>query len=614
MQLIIEDVCFPPDRLADGVRDLQALLIEHGFLPGVAGHASAGNLHFLLTPNFGEAADLERYDRFMHALVELIVDRYDGSLKAEHGTGTNMAPFVEREWGAKATEMMWRIKALADPNGILNPGVVLNRDPEVHLENLKSTPEVEDTVTKCIECGFCEPVCPSRNVTTTPRQRIAIRREMARQPAGSPVRTALEREFGYAGIDTCAADGSCQAACPVGIDTGKLIKELRSERHGPRSEAAGVRAAEHYGAIEHAARAGLSVGSPVARLVRPTIPPAGARLPGTGRTGAAAVYMPACINRMFGNPTGLTDAPSVPEALVALSMRAGKPVWIPDDVAGHCCGTPWTSKGFSAGHARMAERVSEALRRWSSDGERPVVIDATSCAHGLIGEIAPEGVEVLDSVAWVHDHLLGSLTVRRRVGRVALHPTCASRHLGLDEKLRAIVAAFADEVVVPAGTSCCGMAGDRGWLHPGLPESALRDVAAELEGEELDACVSSNRTCEAALAGGHRAHVRELSADPGGGDPMTRRRLVAPLIRGRRRAAPWRCSPAAGPPAGGRTRAPSFDRYTIAERLLRRPPGRRARRRSPSTGRSTCRPRRSASTCSTVRAGTSSPRAAVAHR
>ena len=136
----------------------------------------------------------------MHELVELIIDKYDGSLKAEHGTGVNMAPFVEREWGTKATELMWRIKRLADPDGILGPGVVLNRDDGVHLRNLKSTPEIEEVATKCIECGFCEPVCPSRNVTTTPRQRIALRREMARQPAGSPVAQALLEQYEYDGI------------------------------------------------------------------------------------------------------------------------------------------------------------------------------------------------------------------------------------------------------------------------------------------------------------------------------------------------------------------------------------------------------------------------------
>ncbi len=229
------------------------------------------------------------------------------------------------------------------------------------------------------------------------------------------------------------------------------------------------------------------------------MPPAAPALPETARQGASAVYMPACINRMLGNSVGAEAHPSVPEALVALSARAGRPVWIPDDVIGHCCGTPWTSKGFAHGHRQMAQRVGEALRRWSDGGELPVVIDATSCAQGLISEVAPDGVQVLDSIAWVHDHLLARLTVRRRLASVAVHPTCSSEALGLSGQLATIAAVIADEVVVPAGSGCCGMAGDRGWIHPELPASALRDVARELDGRQLDACLSSNRTCEAAL-------------------------------------------------------------------------------------------------------------------
>jgi D-lactate dehydrogenase len=500
VSLIFEDICVRPADLAAASHDLQALLTKHGFLPGLAGHASAGNLHFLLTPNFSEEGDTERYDAFMHELVDLIIDKWDGSLKAEHGTGVNMAPFVEREWGTKATELMWRVKQLADPDGILGPGIVLNRDPDVHLRNLKSTPEIEDVVTKCIECGFCEPVCPSRNVTTTPRQRIAIQREIARQPEDSPVRRVLAEQFEYDGIETCAVDGSCMHACPVGIDTGKLIKQLRRHEHGPRSERAALELAKRYGVAERAAREGLRLGRPAAKRWRSSVPPAAPRrLPYTTREGAAAVYMPACINRIFGN-VGERDAhPTVPEALVTVSARAGMPLWIPDDVAGHCCGTPWSSKGYTQGHEEIAAALRDALARWSDGGRLPVVIDASSCTHGVITEVAPEGVEVLDSIAWVHDHLLDRLKLGHTLASIVVHPTCASTHLGLSAKLSAIAGRMADDVVVPAGTTCCGMAGDRGWLHPELPASALRDVARELEGRSFDACVSSNRTCEAAL-------------------------------------------------------------------------------------------------------------------
>src|SRR5262249_43425492 len=156
------------------------------------------------------------------------------------------------------------------------------------------------------------------------------------------------------------------------------------------------------------------------------------------------------------------------------------------------------SKGYERGHDYMARKTAEALTGWSDGGRLPVVIDASSCTQGLL-EHAPEGVEILDSITWVHDRLLPALRIERRLRKVALHPTCSSTHLGLSERLRSVAAQMADEVLIPAASGCCGMAGDRGLLHPELPASALRDTAEELEGHALDACLSSNRTCEIAL-------------------------------------------------------------------------------------------------------------------
>jgi D-lactate dehydrogenase len=239
---------------------------------------------------------------------------------------------------------------------------------------------------------------------------------------------------------------------------------------------------------------------------------ASGKLPATRRDGAAAVYMPACVNRIFGRPRGAPRGLSLPEAMVELSARAGKPVWIPDDAAGHCCGVPWSSKGFSRGHELMANRTVEALWRWSSDGELPVVIDASSCSLGLGEEIAPAlsdenrerhaKLDVLDSVAWAHDQLLPGLTTTSKLGSVAVHPTCSTRHLGLAAKLRSLAEAIAGDVQVPIRATCCGMAGDRGLLHPELPRSATADAAAELEGRDHDAYLSSNRTCEIGLQQG----------------------------------------------------------------------------------------------------------------
>jgi D-lactate dehydrogenase len=521
--LITEDVCVAPGRIAECAEDLRALLGKHSFLPGVAGHASAGNLHFTLTPSFSEEADRERYDTFMGELVELIVGKYDGSLKAEHGTGLNMAPYLEREWGSKAVELMWRVKQLADPDGILGPGVILNRDPGVHLRNLKTQPPIENAgdATACVECGFCEPVCPSRNLTTTPRQRIVVRREMARQEPGSPVFEALLADYEYDALETCAADGTCRLVCPVGIDTGALVKEFRSRQ---RADKTALALAKRWASVERAARAGLRVGhvtrgvapKGATELVRravshelvPTWPdampkPAPARMPATQREGAAAVYLPACVNRIFGSSDG---EPTVVEALVSVSQRAGKPVWIPPDAPGHCCATPWGSKGYEDANAFMAAKTADALTRWSENGRIPVVIDASSCTSALREKV--EGVEVLDSVEWL-ELLLPELSVPR-VPSLAVHPSCSTRHMDQTVALQRVVEALADDVYVPPSAYCCGFAGDRGLLHPELTASATAAEAAEVNARRFDAYVSTNRTCEIGLQNGIGRPYRSL--------------------------------------------------------------------------------------------------------
>src|SRR5258708_30327472 len=170
-----------------------------------------------------------------------------------------MAPFAASEWAEKPTAMMWRIKQLADPHGILARDVILTRNQSLHLENLKSFPQRGGVSgsSKCIECGFCEPVCPSRNVTMTPRQRIALRREMTRQKADSAMLAQLQREYQYDGIETCAGDGMCSIPCPIGINTGAVIKEVRALENSPAAEGVALRLRKHWKAVEPLARGSL---------------------------------------------------------------------------------------------------------------------------------------------------------------------------------------------------------------------------------------------------------------------------------------------------------------------------------------------------------------------
>jgi D-lactate dehydrogenase len=445
-----------------------------------------------------------------------------------------MAPFVVAEWGEKATAMMWLIKKLADPQGILAPDVILTNNQSLHLENLKSFPQIEGVTgsSQCIECGFCEPVCPSRNVTMTPRQRIVVRREMVRQQDDSPMLAQLQREYQYDGIETCAGDGTCAIPCPIGINTGAFIKEFRALENGPTGEAVALRAAKNWQTIERVSRVSLhgahafssvfgvkpltALAAAARAVVSPDLMPAvpgpmpraAASPPETERNGAAAVYFCACINRMFGRDPDGPARPSLAETFVVLSKRAGKPLWIPPDVAGLCCSTPWKSKAYHQGHKFMAQAVADALWRWSDGGTLPIVVDAASCTLGLSEDVVThlegrkkeqyESLKIIDSIAWCRD-LLPNLTISRTLRRVAVHPTCSTTHLGLAGALKQIAARLADEIEVPIGTTCCGTAGDRGLLHPELVVSATREVRAVLDAQPCDAYVSANRTCEMGL-------------------------------------------------------------------------------------------------------------------
>ena len=269
--VIIEDVAFPIERLAEATLELQRLLAAHGYPDAIIfGHALEGNLHFVFTQDFNAPAEVERYRRFMDAMCRMVVEKYDGSLKAEHGTGRNVAPFVELEWGAEAYALMRKIKALFDPQGLLNPGVVINDDADVHLKNLKPLPQCDPFVDKCIECGFCEPKCPSHGLTLSPRQRIVGWREIARLGREAPDSAeigVLRNLYDYHGIDTCAACGLCATACPVGIETGLLIKALRGQRQGPIARRVATALADHYGPVTAIMRAGLAMADLLHRVV-----------------------------------------------------------------------------------------------------------------------------------------------------------------------------------------------------------------------------------------------------------------------------------------------------------------------------------------------------------
>lgn len=528
--VIIEDVAFPIDRLAEATLQLQQLFRKHRYSEAIIfGHALEGNLHFVFTQDFNRPEEVRRYRDFIGDLTRMVVHGYDGSLKAEHGTGRNMAPFVELEWGTEAYRLMREIKDIFDPDNLLNPGVILNSDPQIHLKNLKPLPKAHSVVDKCTECGFCEVNCPSRDLTLTPRQRIAVWREISRlrSNGGNPARLVeLTDRYAYQGNATCATDGLCALACPVAIDTGKLIKDLRRLQIPGWQDRAATLLAGHFGLATASLRMLLTAAHQLHRLLgsegmrqvtewarklsgnrlpqwNPCLPKAAEALTSSGEDGGApvkAVYFPSCLSRTLGVSGHGRGRPSQNRLMESLMRKAGVEPVYPENLAGLCCGMPFASKGFERQGAGKQEELRRALGLASGDGRYPVLVDTSPCLFRL-KEAALFGPDfpIYEPAEFILKVLRPGLAFRKSAGPVALHSPCSSRKMGLDSALRQVAELCAEAVVVPDSVGCCGFAGDRGFSYPELTASALGPLKASLP-PGCSVGYSTSKTCEIGLS------------------------------------------------------------------------------------------------------------------
>ncbi len=533
--VILEDIAVPLASLGDAVLDLQELFKQYAYDNAIIfGHAKDGNLHFVVTQDFDAAGEVERYDRFLHDVVHLVLKKYDGALKAEHGTGRNMAPFVEAEWGGKAYEIMCRIKAAADPANLLNPGVIISGHPDQHIRNLKPMPSVEKEVEMCTECGFCEHRCPSRDLTLTPRRRIVVRRALAlySRTGEKAAHDVLLKEYQYDGLDTCAVDGLCGSACPVGINTGDLVKRLRREQHGAAVNKRALYVARHFGLVESAVRFGLSAGYWMNRLganrLMPALtkgmrkiipafplwtnqlgrPPAVFR--GRENSGDARdtwVYFPTCISRVMGGGAG--HKKDMVRTFASVAEKLGVTLKIPASLHGSCCGQIFSSKGYTQAYAYTAEKIVEQLWTATEEGKWPVVTDVSSCTHTLLqlGNVLPAAslekfnrLKVVDSIGFLDELLQRKKPVVNATRKIVLHPVCSLTKMNTEKVFYRVARYLAAEVTIPLHSGCCGMAGDRGFLFPELTASATRPEADEVKERAFEGYYSTAKTCEMAMS------------------------------------------------------------------------------------------------------------------
>ena len=543
---LIEDVAFAVEDLPEATVKLQQLIADHGYRDAcIYGHAFEGNYHFIINQLFSTDSEVQRYAAMMRDVARLVVEEYDGSLKAEHGTGRNMAPFVKYEWGEEAFAAMRELKEIFDPDYLLNPGVIFNDDPECFIKHFKPLPELKmrgleapkdspsqrETVegvlkaNKCIECGFCEVNCLTCGLTLSSRQRIVIQREIShlRETGADPERLAtLVKQYRYQGDQTCAGDGLCSTSCPMKINVADLTHLVRSEAlpQGSLGYKTGDWVARHFAGVKSGLRFTLDVarlghnvlGTAAMKGVAGAMHKAGlplwtpampgkARQPKAGHVGDSndlkVVYFPSCINQTMGLAKGAPVKNTLIDEMVKLCRKAGYEVIFPEGMEKMCCGTIWESKGMLDIADRMTAELDEALWQASQQGRYPVVCDQSPCLHRIRKCITR--MQLYEPVEFIWEYLRERLEFTPIDRRIALHFTCSTREMGLVDKMTALARLCSNNVFLPEGVGCCGFAGDRGWTHPEVNHWALRKLRKQLVDNRIEMGYSNSRTCEVGL-------------------------------------------------------------------------------------------------------------------
>lgn len=528
--VIIEDVAFPKERLAEAILELRDIMDKYNYNDGIIyGHALDGNVHFVVTQNLDSAEEVDRYKALIQDVLDLVVGKYHGSLKAEHGTGRNMAPFVELEWGKAAYGIMRKLKQVFDADNILNPDVVITDNQSIYLENFKPMPMADDIIDKCIECGFCEINCPSKNLTLTPRQRIVVQREIARLKTTGEDNERLRRleeDYVYFGDETCATDGLCQTSCPVGINTGDYTKNQRARAMGDNGKKIGRLISKNFSCVATMARLGLSTASLAHSILGTSVmsgitkglrslsgnhmPEWTPYLAGAGNVpdpskskpgvaGRKVVYFPSCVSRTMGGAApGDKDQRQLSAAMIHLMEKAGYEVIFPTAMDKLCCGMPFESKGLFETADNMSSELEKALVACSNNGEYPIVCDTSPCIYRM-RKVMSKKLKMYEPLEFIHDYLMDKLEFKKQPETIAVHVTCSSTKLGLKEKFKKVAEACATTVVMPAKVRCCGFAGDKGFEVPELNESALSELKDCLPAD-CSTGYSNSRTCEMGLS------------------------------------------------------------------------------------------------------------------
>lgn len=539
--VITEDICFPISTFAQGIDSITKLFKKFNFEGIIFGHALSGNVHFIITPNLNDEKESQAFGAFMEAMVDSVI-ALQGSTKAEHGTGRMIAPFVEKEWGAKAYAINRRIKEIFDPHSLINPDVIISDNPQIHTQNLKQSSEVEDFINQCMECGFCEKVCPSRELTLTPRQRIAVRKEIARleallaestkstqKPAHIQAQLEeLKKGYQYFGIDTCATCSMCSLSCPLEIDSGKIASKLSPAAKGTFSRFVATQSAKHFSTTLSLAKGGLRIANFSSNIVGkntlsnlskkmsflPYIPHSLPRAnayrleskDSNAQSQVAIIYFSTCINRSFAPQSSLKDTRALQEVFESLCEKARVSVVYPQNLSNLCCGKAYKDYPQSAKLKRkeVYRALESSVKELQSKGVEQIhiVCDHSACSYELKNGLKEldSTLTILDMPECIESTLLPRLHITPLDEDIALYAMCATRKGKWDKSLESIAKTCTNgEVIVHSKTQCCGFAGNKGFICSELNASALRELSEFYKDRKLRFGFSSSSTCEIGL-------------------------------------------------------------------------------------------------------------------
>ena len=519
--VITEDVCFQIEDFTKGIEMLTELFHKYDFVDGgvIFGHALSGNVHFNITPDFSDPKDTKNFGDLVKEMSER-VSGFGGSLKAEHGTGRMVAPFIEMEWGRKAYEINRRIKAIFDPTRILNPDVMITDDPDVYKKNLKAQCVIDDAFTICMECGFCEKNCPSRNLTLTPRQRIALLRETKRleNEGNFAVANELKKGYEYFGVETCAACSMCKGLCPLSIDTAQIALSMR--RIDPPAPGLAKKIYDNFSSTLEMCRAGVSLEGIAGAIitqkaiskiteglhgvtgVTPYVPkttPKANRYKLKNRIKPTnfekVVYFSTCANRAFRQNQGYDDQRSLQQVVESLCNKAQIDIIYPEHIENLCCGLSF--ENYDDVHERAVKDLHDALMKASQNGKYPIVIDHSACFNHAFKHM-PD-LEINDISEFLCKFVVPRLDITKCDERVLVHKQCKIKVLGKSQYIEDLARLCSDHVFNIKSFACDGFAGQKGFFTPELNKSATKDLAGEIAEYGATLGVSSSSTCEIGL-------------------------------------------------------------------------------------------------------------------